>query len=119
MPYAVYDGKIYSYKIDAELENGIEVLILDEIPIEVSNFVGRTILVSLNAYFIGISNNNNNNSLSFVGYIRFDKEQSNYRFENDFIEIYVPKEEVITNHLEINKLNKYCFEQLQLKEIYE
>ena len=46
-PYAEYDGVIFSYKVTCVLNNGRELILLDEKPFDLSKLIGRKVFVEL------------------------------------------------------------------------
>lgn len=112
VPYAEYDGIIYSYKVTCILNNFKEVIFIDEKPFDLTGLVGKKIVIKLATSFISEKSICLN---LFEGEIRYSNLFNEYNFVNDEITISVSKEIVEYSNIKLEIKKEYCFEDLILK----
>ena len=112
LAFAEYEGKVYSYKVIGILNNGLEITFIDEIPIDLTKYIYKKINIILYSYFIS---KKGAFGQCFIGTIR--QVRDTCFFENSFIKINLPTDIIEEKNIQLNKIDRYFFDELLLKEI--
>ena len=113
IPFAEYESRIYSYKVNCTLNNGREIVIIDEVPFDLTSQKNKKIKVVLASYSFGI--NTIKSESIFFGEIKFDDIFEKYIFKNDEIEVLLINDFFEPKSILINKGINCCFDEIILK----
>lgn len=112
---AIYQDIVYDYWVTCKLGDNTELKLFDYQPIDVSNYINKSVEIKIKALFI--EKMSNENLRSFYG--RLEKEAGEYYFINEYLSIQITKEDIGSENLPLNTLGTFYFGRLDLVSVKE
>ena len=112
---AVYQDTVYDYWVNCDLQNHSKIILFDQKPIDLINYLDQRIGVNIKALFV--EKGTKDNLHHFQG--KIVDESNQYYFTNDFINIRVLKDDIENEKIELNKNGLFSFGRLDIESIEE
>ena len=112
---AIFQDTVYDYWVTCKLENNTELRLFDYQPIDVSDYLNKSVIIKIKALFIEKAFNEK--LRSFYG--KLEELNGDFFFKNDFVSIQINKEDIEAENLPLNTFETFYFGRLDILSIKE
>jgi hypothetical protein len=119
-PDTIYDGYVWSYLIHGLLEDNREIILIDSIPLDLSNFINKSVIIKANAPFISnpLETKKGDKGIALYGYLIAENYQD-YYFVTDGLKIKIPIFEMENIKYKINEKIELFFPEIYVTDMEE